>query len=95
MLLEAAALGVPIAAMDTGGTSDIVRHEETGLLSKTPDALASDLARLIAEPRWPRGSGAAARAHVERTFNQAAVVDRTVALYTELVSRKQRGASRA
>jgi glycogen synthase len=95
VLLEAAALGVPIAAMETGGTSDIVRHEETGLLSKTPDGLARDLARLVAEPALAARLGAAARAHTERTFNQSAVVDRTVALYTDLVTRKQQRASHA
>ena len=95
VLLEAAALGVPIAAMDTGGTSDIVRHEETGLLSKTPDSLASDVARLIGDTALAARLGIAARAHVVRTFNQGAVVDRTVTLYSELVSRKQQGASRA
>ena len=47
VLLEASALGVPIAAMDTGGTRDIVIHDETGLLSKTPGALARDLGRLL------------------------------------------------
>ena len=46
VLLEAAALGVPIAAMDTGGTRDIVIHERTGLLSDSPGGLARDLARL-------------------------------------------------
>jgi glycogen synthase len=95
VLLEAAALGVPIAAMDTGGTSDIMRHEETGLLSKAPDGLARDLARLVAEPALAARLGAAARAHVERMFNPSAVVDRTVALYTDLVARKQQRASRA
>jgi glycogen(starch) synthase len=95
VLLEAAALGVPIAAMDTGGTSDILRHEESGLLSKTPDGLARDLARLVAEPALAARLGAAARAHVEHTFNPSAVVDRTVALYTDLVTRKQQRASRA
>jgi glycogen synthase len=95
VLLEAAALGVPIAAMDTGGTSDIMRHEETGLLSKAPDGLARDLARLVAEPALAARLGAAARAHVERTFNPSAVVDRTVALYTDLVTRKQQRASGA
>ena len=30
VLIEASALGVPIAAMNTGGTPDIVRHGETG-----------------------------------------------------------------
>jgi glycogen synthase len=95
VLLEAAALGIPIAAMDTGGTSDIVRHEETGLLSKTADDLARDLARLVAEPALAARLGTAARAHVERTFNQSAVVDRTVALYTDLVRRKPQRASHA
>jgi glycogen(starch) synthase len=92
VLLEAAALGVPIAAMDTGGTSDIVLHQQTGLLSRSPGALARDLARLIAEPPLAARLGRDARVHVERTFNLSAVVDRTVTLYTELITGK-RGAS--
>jgi len=38
VLIEASALGTPIAAMDTGGTRDIVHHGETGLLSADPAA---------------------------------------------------------
>ena len=45
VLVEAAALGVPTAAMDTGGTRDIVLPDATGLLSETPEALAADVAR--------------------------------------------------
>ena len=37
VLIEASALGIPIAAMDTGGTRDIVEHGVTGLLSSTPE----------------------------------------------------------
>jgi glycogen synthase len=37
VLLEAAGLGVPIAAMETGGTRDILRHGKTALLSTTVD----------------------------------------------------------
>ena len=44
VLIEASALGVPIAAMNTGGTPDIVVDEETGLLSDTPEELAADSA---------------------------------------------------
>ena len=40
VLLEASALGIPIAAMNTGGTTDIVEDEVTGLLSDNPPELA-------------------------------------------------------
>jgi glycosyltransferase involved in cell wall biosynthesis len=94
VLLEAAALQVPIAAMDTGGTSDIVTHRETGLLSTTAGALADDLGALLKDPALASGLGTAARAHVERTFNQSAVVDRIEHLYTELLERRGGRANR-
>ena len=46
VLLEASALGVPIAAMDTGGSRDIVVDRKTGLLSQTSDGLAQAVASL-------------------------------------------------
>ncbi len=46
VLIEASALGVPIAAMNTGGTPDIVVDKRTGLLSNTPEELARDIRRL-------------------------------------------------
>ena len=36
VLIEASALGVPIAAMNTGGTPDVIVHDRTGLLSESP-----------------------------------------------------------
>ena len=95
VLLEAAALGVPIAAMDTGGTSDIVKHQETGLLSRTPGALATDLATLIADRGLAAKLGGSARDHVERTFTQTRVIERTLALYDELLQGRRRRAARA
>ena len=46
VLLEAGALAIPIAAMDTGGTRDIVVDETTGLVSTAVDELGGDIARL-------------------------------------------------
>jgi glycosyltransferase involved in cell wall biosynthesis len=48
-LLEALALGRPVVATDVGGVSQIVRHEDTGLLvpSGDPAALASALERAL------------------------------------------------
>ncbi len=94
VLLEAAALGVPIAAMDTGGTSDIVQHQETGLLSRTVAGLARDLEALVAEPALASRLGSAAREHVERTFNHTAVIDRTLQLYAEVLDGRRQKPSR-
>jgi glycosyltransferase involved in cell wall biosynthesis len=85
VLIEASALGVPIAAMDTGGTADIVRHGETGLLSSSPDALADDVRRLREDAALAQRLGAAARARIERTFDTSIVVQRMESLYRELV----------
>jgi len=88
VLLEAAALGVPIAAMDTGGTRDIVRHDQTGLLSTTPPALGDDIARLVADRALAGRLATGARAHVEARFDAPSVVARIEALYADLLARR-------
>jgi glycogen synthase len=93
VLLEASALGVPIAAMKTGGTPDIVKHGETGLLSSTPEALADDVRRLVGDEPLRRQLGIAAALHAERTFDARAVVQRVESLYLDLM-KSARSASR-
>ena len=88
VLLEAAALGVPIAAMDTGGTRDIVSHGVTGLLSATPEALGDDVARLVADRALAGRLAAGARAHVDAQFDAPSVVGRIEALYADLQTRR-------
>jgi glycogen synthase len=90
VLLEAGGLGVPVAAMDTGGTRDVVVHGETGLLSTTPDGLGADLARLAADPDLRAGLGAAARAHVQARFSAPAVVERIAAVYASVIAERGR-----
>jgi glycosyltransferase involved in cell wall biosynthesis len=85
VLLEASALGVPIAAMDTGGTRDIVQPDVTGLLSATPDQFARDLSRLAADEPLRRRLGAAARADVRQRFAAASVVERVEQVYRSLL----------
>jgi glycogen synthase len=91
VLLEAGALGVATAAMDTGGTRDILEHDVTGLLSATPETLARDIARLAGEDLLRRRLGAAARAHVEQTFDAPRVVGRIEALYREVAEQRASG----
>jgi glycosyltransferase involved in cell wall biosynthesis len=89
VLIEASALGVPIAAMNTGGTPDIVIDNVTGLLSTTPEELADDVKRLRADEALRATLGAAARQQVERRFDAAAVVARVEALYLALLKERQ------
>lgn len=84
VLLEASALGVAIAAMDTGGTRDIIHDEVTGLLSTSVAELGDDVARLAADEALRRRLGAAARDAVARTFAASVVVSRIEALYRDL-----------
>jgi glycogen(starch) synthase len=87
VLLEASALGVPIAAMNTGGTPDIVKHGETGLLSSTPEALADDVKRLREDEDLRARLGTGARRLAEHAFDAPAVVGRIDSLYRDLIAR--------
>jgi glycosyltransferase involved in cell wall biosynthesis len=87
VLIEASALGVPMAAMDTGGTRDIIEPGVTGLLSATPAGLAEDVRRLRHDAALRTTLAEAARRKVEREFDSRAVVERIEALYAELTDR--------
>jgi glycosyltransferase involved in cell wall biosynthesis len=86
VLIEASALGVAIAAMQTGGTTDIVDDERTGLLSETPGELTEDVRRLIREPDLRQRLGIAARQRAEERFDSRKVVGNIEDLYRSLVA---------
>jgi glycosyltransferase involved in cell wall biosynthesis len=94
VLIEASALGTPIAAMDTGGTRDIVEHDVTGLLSATPAQLAADVKRLRGDDALRARLGAAARSRIERDFESATVVARIEQVYVEVAKAARTGATK-
>jgi glycosyltransferase involved in cell wall biosynthesis len=83
VLLEALALGTPVAAMDTGGTREIVEDEVSGLLAADVDGLARAMARLCRDEPLRRRLGEAARARAE-AFSPRALVPRYEAVYRRL-----------
>jgi glycosyltransferase involved in cell wall biosynthesis len=85
VLIEASALGVPIAAMNTGGTSDIVEDEVTGLLSDDARGLAEDVRRIRHGEVLRQRLGAAAANRALERFDAPRVVARVEALYRELL----------
>ncbi len=86
VLIEASALSVPIAAMNTGGTADIVVDEDTGLLSLSVAELAADVARLAGDESLRVRLGEAAGRRAQSRFDVSVVVTRMEALYGELVA---------
>jgi glycosyltransferase involved in cell wall biosynthesis len=85
VLIEAAALGTPIAAMNTGGTPDIITPRVTGLLSADLEAFARDLAELAADEPLRARLGSAARADVHTRFSATSVVERVEHVYRSLL----------
>lgn len=85
VLIEAAALGAPIAAMNTGGTGDIIRDRVTGLLSNDADGFARDLRTLADDEALRRTLGAAAKADVHARFASTAVVERIERVYYQVI----------
>jgi glycosyltransferase involved in cell wall biosynthesis len=83
VLLEALPLGTPVAALDTGGTREILRDAESGLLVRDAAELATAIARLAAEPalRGRLAEGARERA---RAFAPESLVHRYEAVYRRI-----------
>jgi glycosyltransferase involved in cell wall biosynthesis len=92
VLLEAAAVGVPIAAMNTGGTGDIIEHRVSGLLARTPDELGDHVASLVSDRALAEDLARRARGHVDAHFDTPRVVGRFEALYQDLIDGRTRHA---
>ncbi len=88
VLLEASVLGIPIAAMNTGGTPDIVVNQRTGLLSDSPEMLADDIRRLRHDENLRLRLGSEARVHASK-FDTSVVVPQIERLYVELREKRR------
>jgi glycogen(starch) synthase len=86
VLIEASALSVPIAAMNTGGTADIIIDHETGLLSTSVSGLAEDVARLASDTALRARLGSAAATRASAQFDIPVVIGRMEALYRDLLA---------
>ena len=87
VLLEYLALGRPVVATNDGGTAEVVRHGETGLLvdDRTPDALAACILDLLSDPEGACRMGEAGRRLVQERFSAERMVAEYEALYASLI----------
>jgi len=83
VLLEALALGTPVAAMDTGGTREILGDEQGGLIARDAAGLSDALERLCGDSSLRARLTEAARDRA-RAFSPEALVPRYEAVYRRL-----------
>jgi glycosyltransferase involved in cell wall biosynthesis len=83
VLLEALALGVPAAAMDTGGTGEILQ-DGSGLLAGSAKELGEALGRLLADPALRAETARRARARAG-AFSPETLAPRYEDVYRRLV----------
>lgn len=86
-LLEAAAIGTPVVAMATGGTTDIVIDGETGLLASDEAGFARALARLAADEALRASMRGQARRRAREKFDARPVLDQVEDLYEKARAR--------
>lgn len=85
-ILEAMAMGLPIAATDVGGVREAVEDGATGLLvpARDPAALGTAISRLLTDDLLASRVAAAAAAKLRERFTLGRMVEGTLSVYREL-----------
>jgi glycosyltransferase involved in cell wall biosynthesis len=80
------ACGIPVVASAVGGLTDTVVDQQTGLLvpARDPQALASALGELLADPGKRAVLGAAGAERARRRYSWQRVAAQTEAVYLRL-----------
>lgn len=88
ILLEAAAMALPLIATDVPGCRGVVRHGINGLLVPARDAsaLARAIETLVRNRDLRQSYGRAGRKLIKEKFEESLVLDRTLEVYRELAS---------
>ncbi|MEW4527081.1 glycosyltransferase [Maioricimonas sp. JC845] len=88
VILEASACGRPSVGTRVGGIPDYIAEGETGLLANKQDPvdLADKLIAILADESLGAQMGAEARRRVEAEFRYDQMIERTVAVYHEVLS---------
>jgi glycosyltransferase involved in cell wall biosynthesis len=82
-LLEAFAAGCPVVAADVGGVGKVIRHRHNGSLvpARDPQALARELAEVLAHPELQQKYGVEGRRTFEEHYSAEAMTRRYEEVY--------------
>ena len=91
-VLESMLLGKPVVATRVGGVPELIEDGIEGHLVPKGDAeqFAARICRLIENPQRAAQMGAAGRNRAQRDFSAEAMVQRTGAIYDELIGSEER-----
>lgn len=89
-ILDAMAVGVPVAATSAGGIPEIVQHERNGLLApvRDADALAGNMERILRDGELARKFVEAGHDTVASKFTADKMVEGTIAAYETILARE-------
>lgn len=89
-MTEAMAAGKPVVVTPVGGMAEAVEPGRNGILipPEDPEALAEGLRYLLANPNWARQMGQYGQTIAAQRFNISALVQRTEAVYHDLLARQ-------
>ena len=92
-ILEYMLAGIPVAATAVGGITDIIRHDENGLLVSPGDveALSETLMRLCESSQLRKELATGGRKDVEQRFNAKRMVEDYDHVYSRLVKAGSQG----
>jgi glycosyltransferase involved in cell wall biosynthesis len=87
-VIEAMAYGVPAIVTPVGGNTELIVDGECGLVVGIGDeeALAAAMETLYDDPELRRRMGQAARERIATNFRNSDTVDRTLALYRDVLA---------
>lgn len=87
VFLEAMAMAKPVVAIDNGGTPEVVKHGESGLLSPAWDvpALAANISTLVQDAGLRQRMGAQGRARVVEEFQASRMARDAASAYRSLL----------
>ena len=91
VLIEAMELGLPVVASNVGGIPDVVVDGVSGILvpEKDPQALANAYKRLAAEPELLKQLLTGAQKRIRDCFTWGKIVERQIAVYEKIKSKKK------
>ena len=91
-VMEASGMGIPVVATEVGGTSEVVKDRESGLLipPQNPNKLALTILYLLEHPEKAEDMGRIGKEWINGWFNASRMVEETETLLRELLEKSSK-----